>query len=101
MQDMTIEYIYPDLSKRSIRVCANVITVCDVLADAERLMVVDLDEGTSNDPHGTMANRRRGAECPPCQRRITYFDHLRHIYGEAGLLKSELGGEEVWEFRFG
>ena len=96
-----MEYIYPDLSKRSICVCANVVTVCDVLTGAERLMVVDLDEGTSNNPHSTMANRWCGAECPPYQTRITYFDHLRNIYGEAGLLKSELGGEEVWEFRFG
>ena len=75
------------------------ITVCDVLATAEELMVVDLERDTSNDPYGQTAGRRRNTVFP-CQRRQTYFDYLRYVYGEAGLLKSQ-SGEDVWELRFG
>jgi len=100
VKDLTIEYIYHDFSRRKILVHgAGGITVCDILAAAEQLMVVDLERSTSNDPYGQTAERRRDA-VPPCQRRETYFDGLRKVYGEAGLLRSDLR-DEVWEFRFG
>ena len=99
VQELTVEYIYPDLTRRMRSVRAEVVTVCDVLACAEDLMVINLDHDTGNNPYGSTMNRRI-VERPPCQRRVTYFDHLRKLYGEAGLLKSE-SGEEVWELRFG
>ena len=100
IQALTIQHIYPDLSQNRISVHADVVTICDVLAGVEQLMTVDLDHGTSNDPYGStaQANRRRGTERPPCQREVNYLDHMRCLYGEAGLTKSE-SGEDVWEFR--
>jgi hypothetical protein len=100
--DMTIEYIYLDFSRREISLHEEGgITICHVLSGAEQLMVVDLDRPTSNDPYGEMAGRP-GEVTPrlPCQRQETYFDHLRMLYGEAGLLKSE-AGKELWELRYG
>ena len=100
LTDLTIEYMYHDFSRRTIPVHAEGgITICDILAAAEKLMVIDLDRPTANDPYGQTAERR-GEVTFPCQRQETYFDHLRKSYGEAGLLKSE-SGEEVWELRYG
>ena len=97
---LTIEHIYRDFTRRMISLqVVGGITVCDVLATAEELMVVDLERDTSNDPYGQTVGRRRDTVFP-CQRRVTYFDCLRMMYGEAGLFKSQ-SGEDVWELRLG
>jgi hypothetical protein len=100
VEALTIEYIYPDLTRRALHVHAEEgVTVGDVLAGAEHLTAIDLERDTSNNPYRSMVETRGDTECP-CQKGETYFDHLRKVYGEAGLLKAELR-EDVWEFRFG
>jgi hypothetical protein len=101
VEALTIEYIYQDLTWSSVRIHAEGgVTVGNVLAGAEQLMVIDVERDTSNDPYRSMpvAERRGETKCP-CQRPETYFDGPRKEYGEAGLLKTELRGD-VWELRF-
>ena len=98
VQALTIEYIYPDRSRKTTYIDEDVVTVCDVLAAVEQLLTINLDHGTSNDPYGSMANMQPVTERLPCQRQPNFFDHRRCQRGYAGLLKSE-SEEGLWEFR--
>lgn len=103
LKAMTIEYVYPDSSRREISLDEDQgLTIGKVLAGAEELMEVDLLRNTCNDPYGTNANlwpRMAVNECP-CSRRETYFEHLRMYHGAAGLVKSKVR-DGSWELRLG